>query len=141
MTSSTPVRIAVLGAGAWARLAHLPGYRRDPRCRIVAIADPQIALAQEAARDFDIPVVASDHREVIARDDIDLVDVCTPSTTHFELSWAALEAGKHVLCEKPVAYDYRDTLRAAATRAAAGPEDQARLHVPLQPRDAVHEGS
>ena len=54
------------------------------------------------------------HEELIARDDIDLIDVCTPSATHFELAWAALEAGKHVLCEKPVAYDYRDTLRAAA---------------------------
>ena len=52
--------------------------------------------------------------ELIGRDDIDLVDVCTPSATHFELAWAALESGKHVLCEKPVAFDYRDTERAAA---------------------------
>ncbi len=50
--------------------------------------------------------------ELIRRDDIDLIDVCTPSHTHFELAWAALEAGKHVLCEKPVAYDFRDTRRA-----------------------------
>src|SRR5262249_31601583 len=41
----------------------------------------------------------------------DLIDVCTPSHTHFELALSALEAGKHVLCEKPVAYDYRDTKR------------------------------
>ena len=51
-------------------------------------------------------------RELIRRDDIDLIDVCTPSHTHFELAWSALEAGKHVLCEKPVAYDFRDTRRA-----------------------------
>jgi predicted dehydrogenase len=50
---------------------------------------------------------------VRARDDIDVIDVCTPSHTHFELAWAALEAGKHVLCEKPVAYDFRQTRRAA----------------------------
>jgi predicted dehydrogenase len=49
---------------------------------------------------------------VINRDDIDVIDVCTPSHTHFELAWAALEAGKHVLCEKPVAYDFRETRRA-----------------------------
>jgi len=106
------VRIGVLGAGAWARGAHLPGCRRDPRARVVAIADPQLDLARRAAADFDIPVAVADHREVIARDDVDVIDVCTPSRTHFELTWAALEAGKHVLCEKPVAYDFRDTRRA-----------------------------
>lgn len=109
-----PVRVAVLGAGAWARHAHLPGYRRDARCEVVAIADPDRALAEQAATDFGIPVIGRDHREVVGRDDIDLVDVCTPSATHFELSMAALEAGKHVLCEKPVAFDYRETLRASA---------------------------
>jgi predicted dehydrogenase len=108
------IRVAVLGAGAWARHAHLPGYRRDTRCRVVAIADPDRALVERAAMDFDIPVVARDHTEVVGRDDVDMVDVCTPSATHFELSMVALEAGKHVLCEKPVAFDYRDTLRASA---------------------------
>ena len=109
-----PVRVAVLGAGAWARHAHLPGYLRDSRCKVVAIADPNRALAEQAAADFGIPVIARDHTEVVGRDDVDLVDVCTPSATHFDLSMAAIEAGKHVLCEKPVAFDYRETLRASA---------------------------
>jgi predicted dehydrogenase len=91
------VRVGVLGAGAWARAAHLPAYRRS-----------------EAAQEFAIAAVSADHRDVLRRDDIDLIDVCTPSDTHFELAWAALEAGKHVLCEKPVAYDCRETRRAAA---------------------------
>jgi predicted dehydrogenase len=112
MTVEHTVRVGVLGAGAWARSAHLPGYRRDSRCRIVAIADPVQERAQEAAREFDIPVAFGHAADVIGRDDIDMVDVCTPSHTHFELAWAALEAGKHVLCEKPVAYDFRDTRRA-----------------------------
>jgi predicted dehydrogenase len=106
------VRVGVLGAGAWARGAHLPGYRRDPRCRLVAIADPERDRAEAAAREFEIPHVSADSHAVIGRDDIDLIDVCTPSHTHFDLAWAALEAGKHVLCEKPVAYDFRDTRRA-----------------------------
>jgi len=106
------VRVGVLGAGAWARGAHLPGYRRDPRCRVVAIADVEIDRARDAARAFDVPVVTADPCEVVTRDDLDVIDICTPSHTHFELAWAALEAGKHVLCEKPVAYDYRDTRRA-----------------------------
>jgi len=112
MSAPRRVRVGVLGAGAWARQAHLPGYRRDPRCELVSIADPQIDLAERAAQDFGIATAASDARQLFDRRDIDLIDVCTPSHTHFDLAWAALESGKHVLCEKPVAYDFRDTLRA-----------------------------
>jgi len=112
VSANRVVRVGVLGAGAWARGAHLPGYRREPRCRVVAIADVEVDRARAAAHEFDIATAAADPRELLERDDIDLIDVCTPSHTHFELAWAALEAGKHVLCEKPVAYDYRDTLRA-----------------------------
>ncbi|MFN8498603.1 MAG: Gfo/Idh/MocA family oxidoreductase [Anaerolineae bacterium] len=114
------LRVGVLGAGAWAKGAHLPGYRRDARCEVVAIADPQLDLAQAAAAMFDIPQVTDDHRKLLERDDIDIIDVCTPSYTHFQLAWEALEAGKHVLCEKPVAYDYRDTLRARDLAASKG---------------------
>lgn len=114
------VRVGVLGAGAWAKFAHIPGYKRDPRCELVAIADPMIERAQEFAAEFGIPSVYSSHEELIAREDIHLVDVCTPSATHFDLSMAALTAGKHVLCEKPVAYDYKETLRAAAFARSKG---------------------
>ena len=107
------LRVGVLGAGAWAEFAHLPGFKRDARCELVAIADPVRERAEAFAEKFGIPHVYDSHEALIAREDLDLVDVCTPSATHFELSWAALEAGKHVLCEKPVAYDYADTLRAA----------------------------
>ena len=114
------VKVGVLGAGAWAEFAHLPGYRRDPRCQLVAIADPSVERARDLAAKFDIPHVYASHEELIARADIDLVDVCTPSATHFELSWAALSAGKHVLCEKPVAYDFTETRRAADLARAKG---------------------
>ena len=114
MRGTSKVRVGVLGAGAWAKFAHLPGYKRDPRCELVAIADPIIERAQEFAAEFGIPHVYGSHEELIARADLHLIDVCTPSATHFELSMAALESGKHVLCEKPVAFDYRDTLRAHA---------------------------
>jgi predicted dehydrogenase len=114
------VRVGVLGAGAWAEFAHVPGFKRDKRCELVAIADSVVERAQAFARQFGIPHVYASHEELIARQDIDLIDVCTPSATHFELAWAALEAGKHVLCEKPVAYDYRDTIRAAALAKARG---------------------
>jgi predicted dehydrogenase len=112
MSPDGVVRVGVLGAGAWACGAHLPGYRRDPRCRLVGIADVELDRAQAAAREFEIPFATANPRQLIERTDVDLIDVCTPSHTHFELAWAALEAGKHVLCEKPVAYDFRDTLKA-----------------------------
>jgi predicted dehydrogenase len=120
MSHAGKVRVGVLGAGAWARFAHLPGYKRDPRCELVAIADPVVERAREFAAEFGIPHVYDSHDALIARKDIDLVDVCTPSATHFHLAWTALEAGKHVLCEKPVAYDYVDTRRAAALARAKG---------------------
>lgn len=114
------VRVGVLGAGAWATFAHLPGFARDSRCEIVAIADPDAELAHEAARRFGIADVHASHEPLIARDDIDLIDVCTPSATHFALACTALEANKHVLCEKPVAFDFHETRRAAALARSKG---------------------
>jgi predicted dehydrogenase len=114
------VHVGLLGAGAWAQGAHLPGYARDPRCKVVAIADPVREKAEAFAREFGIPHVYDSHEALLAHHGLDAVDVCTPSATHFALSWAALEAGKHVLCEKPVAYDYAETRRAAALAAAKG---------------------
>jgi predicted dehydrogenase len=145
MSNDKVVRVGVLGAGAWARGAHLPGYRRDPRCRLVAIADTEIDRARAAALEFDIPVAVADARELLTRDDIDVVDVCTPSHTHFELAWAALEAGKHVLCEKPVAYDFRDTQRAAALARRSGLKTKVGLTFRYSPamrymRELVAEG-
>ena len=112
--------MGVLGAGAWARLAHIPGFLRDARCEVVAIADPDRALADATATEFGIPSVYGTHQELLERDDIDLVDVCTPSATHFVLAMAALAANKHVLCEKPVAFDFRETRRAAMIARSKG---------------------
>ncbi len=114
MAADGKVRVGVLGAGGrWAMTAHLPAWRRDRRVELVAVCDVSPELAEQAARQFEAPVVTTDYRELLDRDDIDVIDVCTPSRTHFPLAWDALQAGKHVLCEKPVANDFRDTLRAA----------------------------
>jgi predicted dehydrogenase len=117
---ATKVRVGVIGAGAWACGAHIPGWLRDGRAEVVAVADLQGALAEAAGQQFGLPALVGDGRELIARGDIDVIDICTPSHTHFDLAWAALEAGKHVLCEKPVAYDFRDTLRAAELARSKG---------------------
>ncbi|MFN8465607.1 MAG: Gfo/Idh/MocA family oxidoreductase [Caldilineaceae bacterium] len=114
------LRVAVLGAGAWANFAHIPGWQRDARCEVVAICDPVEERAREFAGRFNIPLASADWQQVVGDPSIDVIDVCTPSATHFMLATAGLEAGKHVLCEKPVAYDYRETRRAAAMARAKG---------------------
>ncbi len=114
------LRVAVLGAGAWANFAHIPGWQRDPRCEVVAICDPVEERAREFAGRFTIPLATADWQQVVGDPRIDVIDVCTPSATHFMLATAGLEAGKHVLCEKPVAYDYRETRRLAALARAKG---------------------
>jgi predicted dehydrogenase len=118
--TDTRLRVGVLGAGRWAELAHIPGWQRDPRCQVVAICDVEEERAQDFSRQFGIPEATADWQTIVSRADIDVIDVVTPSHTHFELAWAALEAGKHVLCEKPVAYDFRDTRRAAELAKSKG---------------------
>src|ERR1039458_1512122 len=89
------LRVGDLGAGAWAEFAHLPGFKRDTRCELVAIADPVRTRAADLAAKFAIPHAYGSHEELLVRKDIDVVDVCAPNVKHFELAWAALEAGKH----------------------------------------------
>lgn len=108
------LRVAVLGAGAWAEHAHIPGWLRDPRCELVAICDVDRERAESFASHFSVAEATNDWQALMARSDIDVIDVVTPSATHLELALAALESGKHVLCEKPVAYDFRQTRQAAA---------------------------
>ncbi|MCJ7624732.1 MAG: Gfo/Idh/MocA family oxidoreductase, partial [Anaerolineaceae bacterium] len=110
---NSKLRIAALGAGRWANLAHIPGWQRDPRCEVVVICDPLRERSEDYAKHFNIPEAIVDWQDVVTRPDIDAVDICTSNSTHTELTMASLEAGKHVLCEKPVARDFRDTLRAA----------------------------
>ncbi len=114
MARQGPVRVGVIGAGAWARGAHIPGWLRDERVEVVAVADTQRELAEAAGAQFGIPALVGDGRALIARGDIDVIDIVTPSATHLALATDAIEAGKHVLCEKPVAYDFRETDRLAA---------------------------
>jgi predicted dehydrogenase len=106
--------VAVVGAGRWANLAHLPGWARDGRCQIVGVADIDRGAAAAAAQQYGAAVATTDYRELLSRDDVDIVDVVTRDSEHFEINVAAVEAGKHVLSEKPVAHDFRDVRRVAA---------------------------
>ncbi len=111
------LRIGVVGAGRWSGSAHLPGWTRSPLSELVAICDMNRELAEQRAKEFNIPHVYTDYHEMLANADIDVVDVCTrggvgDKNNHEPLAFAALEAGKHCLCEKPVAHDYRNTWKA-----------------------------
>ena len=112
--------VAVVGTGRWARRAHIPGWQRDGRAEVTALADTDPdALAETAAR-FGVRRAVSDYRELLDDPAIDVVDVVTGNGAHFEISCAALAAGKHVLCEKPVHPDYRQTRAAAELAAGKG---------------------
>lgn len=106
--SLSPVRIGSIGAGGIARSAHLPNYLKQPDCQIVAVSDVVFEAAVRAKNDFGIEHAYDDFREMVKRDDIDAVSVCTPNVMHHEATVAALEAGKHVLCEKPLAMNARE---------------------------------
>ncbi len=114
------LRVGVLGAGKWAEYAHVPGWQRDPRCEVISICDVDGERARNFGEQFGIPESTDDWQSLIARSDIEVIDIVTPSHTHFELTTAAVEAGKHILCEKPVDYDYRGTRRVAAAAERKG---------------------
>lgn len=110
---SGELRVAVVGAGRWAERAHLPGWQRDPRVTVVAVVDTSEDVARRVAAAFGVPVAVTDYRRVLDDPSVDVIDVATGNEAHFQVSWSALEAGKHVLCEKPVHHDARQTRRAA----------------------------
>jgi predicted dehydrogenase len=123
---TTPLRVAMIGH-AFMGAAHSHAWRTAPRFFDLPLT-PELAVvvgrdadrAAAAADRLGWAASATDWREVITRDDVDLVDVCTPGDTHAEIAIAALEAGKHVLCEKPLANSVAEAeaMAEAAARAA-----------------------
>ena len=118
------LRIALIGTGFMGR-AHSHAWQTAPRffdlpyrveMAVMVGRDPR-RTAAEAAR-LGWAEASTDWREVVQRDDIDVIDICTPGDTHAEITLAALAAGKHVLCEKPLANTVEDAERMAAAAAA-----------------------
>ncbi len=121
------LRVAMIGYG-FMGAAHSQGWRTAPRVFDLP-AEPEMAVivgrnadgVAAAASKWGWTESATDWREVIARDDIDVVDIVTPGDSHAEIAIAALEAGKHVLCEKPLANTVAEAeaMAEAAERSAA----------------------
>lgn len=110
MTTKDFIGIAIIGTG-FARSTQIPAFRACEGARVVAIASKHLENAERVAREFDIEYSTDDWREIIARDDVDLISIVTPPVTHEEMTLAVLDAGKAVLCEKPTAMDADEAAR------------------------------
>jgi predicted dehydrogenase len=102
-----PIRTAIFGTGFIGRV-HLDALRRLEGVELAAIADPNLEVAQRLGASFGIPAIVADYRDVLRDPAIDAVHICTPNALHFSMARAALEAGKHVACEKPLATTVED---------------------------------
>ena len=121
-----PIRIGLIGAGQIGTI-HLNNYRQIPEVQVVAVADLTPEKVEAAKQNFDIPDGYADFQELLARDDIDAVDVCVHNNKHAPLTITALRAGKHVYCEKPMAGTYQD----AADMLQAARECDKMLHIQM----------
>ncbi|OYD08454.1 Gfo/Idh/MocA family protein [Paludifilum halophilum] len=115
------LRIGIIGAGGIAREAHLVNYQKcGKRVEVVAVADVVEETAKECAEWFSIPHVFTDYEQMLEKVELDAVSVCTPNKFHAPAAIAALEAGCHVLCEKPPAMTAEEAERMAQTAESAG---------------------
>ncbi|MGO2746934.1 Gfo/Idh/MocA family protein [Microbacterium sp.] len=124
---TTELRVALIGHG-FMGAAHSVGWRQAPAAfdlpltpRMTVLVGRDAEKTAAAARAWGWDETSTDWREVIARDDIDLIDIVTPGDSHAEIAIAALAAGKHVLCEKPLAnsVEEAEAMEQAAQDAAA----------------------
>lgn len=114
-----PVGIGIIGTG-FARTTQIPGFRDCMGAKIVAIASGHRERAETVAKEFGIEYVASDWRALVEHNDVDLVSIVTPPSTHMEITLAALEQRKAVLCEKPMAMNAAETAQMVEKARAAG---------------------
>jgi predicted dehydrogenase len=113
------LRFAIIGCGGITLQNHLPGLALCPETRVTALCDADPATLERARQQTGAPVASTRFEEVVARDDVDAVIIATPNFTHPPIALTAIAAGKHVLCEKPLA------LNAADARGMAEAADRA----------------
>ncbi|PPH23165.1 dehydrogenase [Rathayibacter rathayi] len=126
MSNDRALRVAMVGTAfmgrthshAWRTASRFFPLPLRPELAVLVGSNPD-STAERAER-LGWSEASTEWRAVIARDDIDLVDICTPGDTHAEIAIAALEAGKHVLCEKPLANSVEEAERMVAAAAASG---------------------
>lgn len=104
------IKIGIVGAGQIGK-AHVEEYMDIPGAELVAICDINLEEARRVAVKYGIPGVYADYREMLRQEELTAIDVCLHNNYHMPVTTAALEAGKHVYCEKPIAGSYTDGLR------------------------------
>lgn len=104
---TAPLRVGIVGTG-WGALVHAPAFRAVDGYELVAICARRQERAEQAARRLGLFEASSDWASFVQRDDLDIISVATPSGLHHDMTLAALAAGKHVLCEKPLAATVAD---------------------------------
>ncbi len=104
------VRIGVIGCGGIANGKHLPAHKHNPDSEMVAFCDIIVERAEKAAKEYGIPgaKVYKDYKELLKDKTIDAVLVLTPNISHSFISVDAMKAGKHVMCEKPMAINSKE---------------------------------
>lgn len=145
MANQRALRAGIIGGGAIARLGHIPALLKGGT-EVVAICDPAPGRAAEVAAEFGISGVFTDHADLLALPDVDVVFIGTPNVFHAPIAIAALEAGKHVLCEKPISVSSADAENMIAASKRADRVLSVNQHMRFHPtslamRDAVAEGS
>lgn len=120
------LRIGFIGAGENTRKMHLPGFKVIPGVELAVVANRSLASAEKVAAEFGIPHVAADWRAVVNDPEVDAICIGTWPNMHAEISIAALEQGKHVLCEARMACDYAEAKQMLAA-AQAHPQQVAQL--------------
>ena len=99
------IRVGIIGCGGIANGKHMPSLAKVEKCEMVAFCDIVVERAEKAAEKYGTPdaKVYTDYKELLKDESIDVVHVCTPNRSHSFITVDALEAGKHVMCEKPMA--------------------------------------
>ena len=105
------MKVAVIGCGKIANNQHIPAYMKNKDTEIKYFCDIIPERAAKAVSDYGCGIAVTDYREVLADPEVTAISVCTPNYAHAEIAIAALEAGKHVLCEKPAARVYEEALQ------------------------------
>ncbi len=117
------VQIGVVGCGGIANQKHFPAMMANADlCEVIAFCDIIEERAQKAKEEFGTPdaLVCTDYKELLAVADVDVVHVLTPNVAHCPISVAAFEAGKHVMCEKPMAHNTEDAQKMIDAWKASG---------------------